>query len=49
MERANRSSHNITKRVSHGTSHKELVKALDRYLNSTGAGDYEMPDLTGLK
>jgi len=32
-----------------GTSNKELYKAMSTFLNTTGAGDYELPKLTGAK
>lgn len=31
----------INKKLSHGTSPKEIEKALKSYLNCTGAGDYD--------
>lgn len=32
-----------------GTSEKELMKAMSTYLNQTGAGDYNLPNLIGDK
>lgn len=32
-----------------GTSQKELYKAMSTFLNRTGAGDYDLPRLTGAK
>lgn len=37
------------KRMNDGTSNKEIVKAMQTYLNRTGAGDYNLPKLTGEK
>jgi hypothetical protein len=37
------------KRIFDGTSEKELMKAMSTYLNQTGAGDYNLPNLTGEK
>ena len=37
------------KRLTDGTSVKAIEKAMASYLNSTGAGDYDMPKLTGEK
>lgn len=30
-----------------GTSERELMKAMSTFLNRTGAGDYNLPVLTG--
>ena len=43
------SNNSINKKISHGTSRLSLLKAFDRYLNATGAGDYDLPHLTGNK
>ena len=37
------------KRMNDGTSNKEIIKAMQTYLNRTGAGDYNLPKLTGEK
>lgn len=37
------------KRIQDGTSTKEIQKAMMTYLNKTGAGDYNLPKLTGEK
>ena len=37
------------KRIFDGTSEKELMKAMSTYLNQTGAGDYNLPNLIGDK
>jgi hypothetical protein len=37
------------KRMNDGTSSKEIQKAMATYLNKTGAGDYNLPKLTGEK
>ena len=37
------------KRMHDGTSSKEIQKAMLTYLNKTGAGDYNLPKLTGEK
>jgi hypothetical protein len=37
------------RRITDGTSEKELMKAMSTYLNQTGAGDYNMPNLIGEK
>ena len=37
------------RRINDATSEKELFKALTTYLNKTGAGDYNLPRLTGAK
>ena len=37
------------RRIFDGTSEKELMKAMSTYLNKTGAGDYNMPNLIGEK
>lgn len=43
------SNESIRKKVSHGTSSRSLVKALETYMNKTGAGDYDLPELMGAK
>jgi len=35
------------RRITDGTSEKELMKAMSTFLNKTGAGDYNLPVLTG--
>lgn len=35
------------RRINDGTSEKELLKAMSTFLNKTGAGDYNLPVLTG--
>ena len=35
------------RRIVDGTSEKELQKAMSTFLNKTGAGDYNLPALTG--
>lgn len=35
------------RRIVDGTSEKELMKAMSTFLNRTGAGDYNLPNLTG--
>jgi hypothetical protein len=35
------------RRITDGTSEKELMKAMSTFLNQTGAGDYNLPVLTG--
>ena len=37
------------RRINDGTSEIEINKALNTYLNRTGAGDYNLPKLTGDK
>ena len=37
------------RRMFDGTSEKELMKAMSTYLNQTGAGDYNLPNLIGDK
>jgi|TARA_B110000285_G_C15013299_1_gene557633 hypothetical protein len=37
------------KRITDGTSVHALEMAMSQYLNSTGAGDYDLPVLTGEK
>jgi hypothetical protein len=37
------------RRQTDGTSQKELLKAMSTFLNVTGAGDYDLPILTGGK
>ena len=37
------------RRIVDGTSEKELMKAMSTFLNRTGAGDYNLPNLTGEK
>ncbi len=37
------------RRMTDGTSNRELYKAMSSFLNMTGAGDYELPKLTGAK
>lgn len=37
------------RRIVDGTSEKELMKAMSTFLNRTGAGDYNLPVLTGEK
>lgn len=37
------------RRIFDGTSEKELMKAMSTYLNQTGAGDYNLPNLIGDK
>jgi hypothetical protein len=39
----------IKKRMTDGTSNIEINKAMATYLNRTGAGDYNLPKLTGEK
>jgi hypothetical protein len=39
----------IQKRMTDGTSNIEINKAMATYLNRTGAGDYNLPKLTGEK
>ena len=34
---------NSNKRITDGTSEKELIKAMGTYLNKTGAADYNLP------
>lgn len=35
------------RRMWDGTSDRELMKAMSTFLNCTGAGDYNLPDLIG--
>ena len=42
-------THFAKRRMTDGTSQIELHKALSTFLNRTGAGDYELPQLTGGK
>lgn len=37
------------KRITDGTSEKELIKAMGTYLNRTGAADYNLPSMIGEK
>lgn len=37
------------RRITDGTNPKELVKAMSTYMNEAGAGDYDLPTLTGSK
>ena len=37
------------RRIIDGTSERELMKAMSTFLNRTGAGDYNLPNLTGDK
>jgi hypothetical protein len=37
------------RRITDATSEKELMKAMSTFLNRTGAGDYNLPKLTGEK
>lgn len=37
------------RRIFDGTSERELIKAMSTFMNMTGAGDYNLPNLTGSK
>ena len=37
------------RRIAGGTSERAVAKAMSTYLNSTGAGDYNLPHMTGQK
>lgn len=39
----------INKQVSHGTSPRQMLRALDTYVNVTGPADYDIPQLIGKK
>lgn len=43
------SNEHFTKRITDGTDPKELVKAMSTFMNEAGAGDYDLPALTGGK
>ena len=43
------SNESLKNKVAHGTSEKSLTRALDTYMNKTGAGDYDLPELFGTK
>jgi len=43
------SNESIKKQNFHGTSEKSLMKAFGTYMNKTGAGDYDLPELIGTK
>lgn len=44
-----RGNHHQPRRITDGTSVHALELAMSQYLNGTGAGDYEVPVLTGGK
>ena len=43
------SGDDTNKRLTDGTNPKELVKAMSTFMNEVGAGDYDLPVLTGEK